>query len=328
METAIHTKVKERPGTIPSSAKHLDLHFPIWLLSLCAIPVWTASCTESLTPREPYDDSYSIYGLLTPDRDTQFVWVYPIEEFPTLGTLDALRDVTVTSTDVETGETRVWEDTVLVRENGQHEYLYRSPFTAAFGRRYRIDVRNDADQESSWAEVRIPPPVSVKLVNASRDTVTLEIMGDGIEALNPEIEYHVRTVNTPDTSYRRQYWGTEERIPGGWRLKIRLNIDRFWVEAWYTSDMEIGYGWCPIRASLFLGEMRLHVLVGDTTWVPPGPAFDPYILSQPGVMDNVENGTGFVGGGYRIDKLLDVPKDAIEAACFLYCTSPWNCERP
>ena len=126
------------------------------LLLACAVFVWTSGCTESLAPREPYDDSYSIYGLLTPDRDTQFVWVYPIEEFPTLGTPDALERVTVTSTDLETGEFRTWTDTVLVRENGQHEYLYRSAFRAEFDRRYRVEIRDDVS-EMSWAEIRIPP---------------------------------------------------------------------------------------------------------------------------------------------------------------------------
>jgi hypothetical protein len=305
-----------------------DFRAFIPVLVVFAVLAWTAGCTDSLAPRESYGDPFAVYGLLTPDRDTQFVWVYPIEEFPTLGTPDALEDVTVTSTDLETGETRIWSDTVLVRENGQHEYLYRSPFRAAFNRRYRIDVLRRSDLESSWAEVRIPPPARVELIDANRDTVTLEILGEGIMALNSEIEYHVRTVNRPDTSYMRQYWGKEEKIPGGWRFKLRFNIDRFWVEAWYTADMKIRYGRCPFRASLFLGEMRLHAIVGDTAWAPPGPVFDPYILSQPGTMENVENGSGFIGGGYRIDALLNVPQDAVEDACFVYCRSPWNCERP
>lgn len=311
--------------------KQVARHSVSAVLGLAAL-VWFAGCEESLAPREPFNEELSVYGLLTPDRDTQSVWVFPIEEFPTLGTPDAMNDVMVRSTDLETGEVIVWQDTVVQRANGQFEYLWQAPFRAEFDRRYRVEVQRAGDEAPAWSEVRIPPRVNVDIVHASRDTVAVEVIGDAFEFMRSEIEYHIlgRGRTKPDTSYFRQYWGREESIPGGIRLIIRFNIDRFWVEAWYAADFQTGgTGICPHFPAIFLGDLRLHGLIGDAAWAPPGPAFDPYTLSQPGTMQNVENGTGFIGGGYRIDADLDVPEDAVRAACFLYCRSPWfGCDVP
>lgn len=288
------------------------------------VAMWTPSCADSLAPREPYEHDLSVYGLLTPDRDTQSVWVFPIEEVPTLGTPDALEDVTVRSTDLGSGEVHIWQDTVVQRTNGQYEFLYRAPFRAAYDRSYRVEVQR-ANAAPAWAEVRIPPPPAVRVISASRDVVTIEIIGD-VSVMKTEVEYYVRArEGKPDSSYMKPYWRVQERIPGGWRVNTRFYRDQYWISASYATDWypPVVF-WSPCR-QLFLGEMRLHALVGDTAWVPPGRALDPYVLSQHGTVENVKNGTGFIGGGYRIAEVLDVPREAVEAACWKYCSFSWDC---
>lgn len=300
--------------------------FMIHAVLLAAVLTWTPACSDSIGLREPFHPELSVYGLLTPDRDTQSVWVFPIEEFPTLGTPDELGDVTVTSTDLETGDFWMWQDTMILRSNGQHEFLYRAPFRAEFDRGYRIEVRR-GDEPAAWTELHIPAPPRVEIVSASGDTVIIDVTGNDFSAVKTEVEYHVRRVLMPRKSYFRPHWSGQEVIDGGIRIRIPFIRTYLWVMYQYATDFMGDLGFCPQLGKpgpLLLGDMRLHAVIGDTTWSPPFPNFDPYILAPRGTMENMNNGTGFIGAGYRLDVDLDVPKEAVEDACFRYCESPFE----
>ena len=289
-----------------------------------AASLWMLGCVDTFAPREPYPYDFSLYGVLTPDRDTQSVWVFPIQEVPTLGSETELDHVTVTSTDLFTGAVQEWKHSAVLRENGQYEHLYEAAFRAAFDRTYRVEVRSNGLEKTAWADVRIPPMATARVVEAIGRTVTVDILSERANAMKIEVEYHVG-IKGESASYFRQYWGSEQATPSGHQFNIDLVNDRYWVEVWYYSDFP-GFGICP---QLRLNEIRVHALVGDTTWDPHLAVFDPYVLSTQGTMDNVTNGTGFVGGGYRIDLRLDVPREAIEHACFIYCELPFQgCELP
>jgi hypothetical protein len=45
-----------------------------------------------------------------------------------------------------------------------------------------------------------------------------------------------------------------------------------------------------------LHAILLQVRILDANWDPPLGVFDPEVLSQPGVLSNVENGYGIWGG--------------------------------
>lgn len=94
-----------------------------------------------------------MYGVLTPDRDTQSVRIYLPEDFPTLGSPEPL-DVNVTSTDQQSGERRTWKDSVLVQPNGQYEHVFWSPFRAEFNREYRVEAVRRSDGATSFADRR------------------------------------------------------------------------------------------------------------------------------------------------------------------------------
>lgn len=69
--------------------------------------VYLMGCNENLAPRQPYDEvPLSIYGVLSPDLDTQSVRIYPLEDFSTLGSSEPL-DLNVTSTDLQSGNRTV-----------------------------------------------------------------------------------------------------------------------------------------------------------------------------------------------------------------------------
>ena len=57
---------------------------------------------EDLAVREPFENvPFTVYGVLSPDLDTQAVRIHVPEEFPTLGMSEGL-DADVSSTDLET----------------------------------------------------------------------------------------------------------------------------------------------------------------------------------------------------------------------------------
>lgn len=65
-------------------------------------------------------------------------------------------------------------------------------------------------------------------------------------------------------------------------------------------------------------DIKLDVIVGDSVWNPPDGFFDHNLMAQPGNFQNVENGFGFIGSGYRITADVYPSREVVEAACFAY----------
>jgi len=128
-------------------------------------------CEENLAPREHFETPFSLYGVLSPDLDTQSIRLYPLEAFPTLGSPE------------------------------------------------RLDVE-----------------------------------GEDIRTLKPAFEYAVSKPRCPRLHYNISYQEKERRVEQGWQVNLNL----------------------------------------------------------------VENGFGFIGGGYRVTKSLFPSREAVEYACFVY----------
>jgi len=287
------------------------------IVTLLMVAISLFGCEENLAPRAHYDAvPFTVYGVLSPDLDTQSVRLYVPEDFPTLGSPEPL-DVDVTSTDLYTGERRAWRDTVLVDPNGQHEHVFWSPFRAAFGHAYRVEVVRRADGARSVAEVRIPEPVTVRIVNEGDPLVEVLIEGENIRALKPEAEYDVDIGDCQIVRNRFSYQGRERRVEDGWRFTLNLVVDNrniLWDCVGITQFLPTP---CPPYYHR-LRALNLHVLIGDAVWDPPDGVFDPHLLSQPQALSNVENGFGFIGAGYRIVAPLRPSEEALALACFIY----------
>ena len=81
------------------------------LIALLAI--LSAGCEEDLLPPLHHDYPFSLYGVLNPLADTQFVYVFPIEPTLTTGTAGPI-DAWFTSRDLATDEVRAWRYSVVV----------------------------------------------------------------------------------------------------------------------------------------------------------------------------------------------------------------------
>lgn len=284
-----------------------------------------AGCEEDLGLREPLGMPFTLYGVLSPDLDTQSVYVYPFEDFPSLAPAESL-DISFIFTDLSTGTQTTWQDTLLTSPNGQRDLVFWAPLRVEYDRSYRVEAIRESDGETSFAEIRIPPRVTVRLIELGSPAINkvnlkIQIEGEQIRVLKPEIVYHVKRftgpdgVTGPDRFIPISYLGLENKTATGWDLSINLWKDRFDVQTLYTAEFMSGGVLCPL---LDLKNMNLHMIVGDSIWDPPMGLFDMNILSDPNTLTNVKNGLGFVGGGYRSIHPILPSQESVEDACFYY----------
>lgn len=288
------------------------------LTFLFALSISTG-CQENVVSRDHFDTPFSIYGVISPQLDTQSVRVYPLEDFPTLGS-PAPPDANVSSTDLETGEQVPWRDSVHVDPNGQHEYIYWALFRAEYGHRYQIDVLRRSDGARSFAEVRVPEPVTVRIIDdtdASRMQVLIE--GEGIRALSPEVTYIFSGTSEGCEPLVDQfsYEGYEQPVDNGWIVPVNMVSDRFDLLFNCGGVTVFPRNFCP-PYYIGLKWIELDMIIGDHSWDPPAGVFDPNVVSHPTTMTNVENGFGIVAAGFRVTAKLFPSEAALQHACFTY----------
>lgn len=278
-------------------------------------------CEEEVTnPILGTDRSYSIYGNLAPARDTQWVRVYPI-----VGRLEPTTPeplgVTLQSTDVTTGTTTVWRDSVFREPDGRYAHVYWSDFQPDHEHTYRLQL-SDPDGRRVNASVTVPPPAS--LVVEPADTirnrpistphnwaeVPVRVDRDVPRLINVRVDYCMEypTEENILTSaiVTLDYNGAQEKIPGGWEIRIRLHEDQRTLAPILRQTPQYP------RLRIHGIQIRLHVV--DEGWNPPSEvnAFDPDVIVEPGTMSNVTGGFGFIGSGYRLRTLLDADDDVFE----------------
>lgn len=287
------------------------------LAALLLVPFVLTACEEDVTAVLGTDRVYSVYGVFSPTLDTQAVLVFPIE--PTLGERAAgALDAVVTSTDLVTGETRTWRDSLVANVNGGAEHVFWSRFRAVYGHRYRLRVER-SDGEAAEVEVEVPVRAGIEI---EEPTVSVGRVSQGVRVTAPVprlldvvVSYRIRT--RPDggpesvTSYRVDY--TAQARPGGdgWIVPVNLSRD-------YDDLAQIASGWADWQPGfgLTLLDMEVTLIAADAAWDPPGGTFDPDLLVQPGLFSNVTGGFGFVGAGYRLRRLWVPPAEYAERAGF------------
>ena len=280
-----------------------------WAVLACVLVLSLSACEEDVVAVLGTDLPFSMFGVLTPQQDTQWVRVFPVEgrlEPAPPGPLDAR----FTSTDLLTGETQVWQDSLIQEGNDQFAHVFWSAFVAPFGRAYRLEVVR-SDGAASGVVVTVPPPASLVMPERTElapAILPVFVQGDVPNLIRIEVTYRYRfraptgiEVGTATVSYD----GKQRRVTGGWSIDVTPRADlraiQRVLEQTITVDRQIG---------LKLAKLTLQLIVANAEWDPPGGVFDADVLVQPGTLSNVENGFGFVGAGYR---LLDtwVPLDTI-----------------
>jgi hypothetical protein len=279
-----------------------------------------SACEEDVTAVVGTDLPYSLYGVLSPQLDSQWVRVYPIEGRLTPAEPEPI-DAVVTSTNLTTGEQIEWRDSIIVDFANQFAHVFWAPFEAEFGHTYRIEARR-SDGRSTHVDATVPPVSEIMIEPAQirSDGVVLPVLisGDVPRVLRVEVDYAVvyRTIGAPNDVSDRvviEYNTEPQEVEEGWRVPINLREDYEEVVATLVDRVDESI---DSRVGIILLNMTIRLIVGNQAWSPPNDVFDAEILVQPGVMTNVESGFGFVGAGYRMSHLWIPPGEAAERAGF------------
>lgn len=282
---------------------------------LTAAIVFAAGCDQNIDPIVGEDRPFTIWGYLDAHADTQRVRVFSIEErlgVDRSGPIDAA----VVSTNLTTGETHAWTDRQILYSDSSVGHVFEAAFKARYEERYRLEVRR-SDGVSSSAEVTIPPPVRVELVDERNSVVVpavihgkppnlvdVAVIYDAI-TLPPANPWPPGTTTPPAVRLRVRvpYSGKEEPTADGWRYEINLRKDFEVVQ----NEFELN---CLRTDLIALRRIDFRFLAADEQWAPPNDSFDPNVLIEPGTFSNVTNGFGFFGGGYTVSTRW-IPTDVV-----------------
>lgn len=305
------------------------------LLSLTALLLGTlllTACEEDVVAVVGAEEVFALYGVFTPQMDTQWVRVYPVEDRLEPAPARPL-DARVTSTDMETGETRVWRDSILVDGDGQISHVFWSPFRAEYGHTYQFRAER-SDGEASSVEVAVPPETSLAFGfqrNAWPVQIPIEVRGGAPRLIRVTFHYVLRVhLDATVTLHELEFPFLED-------LQQSNNGDTWIIPFKLALAFEDISGRLELLGvieeaddfDLEIREVTMRARVVNEEWRPPDwfnpdlqTAFDPDLLVQPGILENVENGFGFIGAGY-VSELDWMPSpEALETAGFLYIPPP------
>ena len=265
------------------------------LLALAAVGLLYASgCSDAVDPTVGTDQVFSLYGYLNPAIDRQALRVAPI-----LSTIDATApealDAVVTSTEVGSGQTVTWRDSVVTYRDGSIGHIFVADYTPTPGATVAVDVAA-SDGRTARVEVEVPP--------LARAAIGQPFNVDGLTT------YPVTVRDVP-------------RVIGG---TLRLSVTGVPTAPADTTVLEIpirefdirqeGAEWVVVvpflqatqaylqRVNLFgvglrLIEAEFGAFVANDAWALPPGGFDEEAIIEPGTFSNVTGGFGFVGAGYE-----------------------------
>lgn len=282
--------------------------FKVWQIVLGTVALsFLGGCREDVSGPSESAQPFSMYGILNPRTSTQTLLVTPVQNV--LGPLPDSIDAAVTSTEVGSGKVRVWSDSIYTNDIGESFHIFWADFQPEYESRHRIDaVRSDGLR--STVEVLIPPLVTIEQDDTGTRFFFVDIHGHDLVLHRIDVTYTVRFYDVfddrlaPPSSYIFSHLEEELDTDIGWRIPINLartydTMRSLYFEDHYPHNFQ-GFE-NPECDGLALFSMRISVTVGNEAWNPPGGVFDPAVLVQHGALANVENGYGFVGGGYKFD---------------------------
>jgi len=300
-----------------------------FFIAVAVLGLLSLRCEENLTSDRGIDGPFAMYGMLSPQLDTQTVRLFPREESPTLNAGNVEADVY--SIDLETGDRRQWMDSLTTGRGGLPARVFWSPFKVEYGHGYRIEAIRRSDGARSFAEVRVPPMVRLQIDESDAPLLNVFVEGDRFRLLAPEAVYDVsRPIRHPDTgefrpvlTYEVAYAGSERPTEHGWTVTFNMIVDATDINFAYNGEIcraPTCGGQCSVMRGestyVILDRMGVKAIVANPEWNPPRGVFDPNVMAHPEVLSNVENGSGFIAAGYELDHILNLSRETVRLSCF------------
>lgn len=265
--------------------------------------------------------AYTLWGVLNPLADTQFVRVFPIEGTLNPGEPEPL-DARLLSIDLGTGAERTWRDSVSVDDRGIVGHVFYAPFRAEYGHKYRLQITGE-DGRSSLVEVEVPRSTNLTLGEPDTSQGVLlpgYVLNDPPHLVRSELVVRIGYVigfssgGCPYYEFARYALPYDDRVrrtQDGWWFVVNLREVYSFVETLTQEDPAY-----LRRYGITLAYIRFETIVANEAWSPPGGSFDPDVLVEPGTMNNVENGFGFIGAGYRLSRTWTLLARVVEQSGF------------
>ena len=251
----------------------------IALLALVAV----GGCDNQINPIAEGDQFFVIQGFLDADADTQFVRVEP-----TRTALEQRADqpltAEVTTTDLMTGETVIWQDSLITLDRGSVGHLFVGLFQPQLGHTYRFSVVRE-DGITTDAETTIPTHPLLRSFLPDTTFFGQWVQNVALQGLNRppfriNLLYKWGPLTTADSlealpEQLVEYRGAGQFNGEEWILEVRLSQDLFQTQG--NNGL-----------AFFRARMEVQLLSED--WpLEVGPV--PY--------SNVRNGLGFLGATGR-----------------------------
>jgi len=241
--------------------------------------ILSVSCNDSVNPftEETGENPFYIYGYLDTAADTQFVRIQAVRPTP-LPVGPGEKPERVLSTNVRTGETVSWRDSLTTLENDSLAFLYYALFSPRPGDLYTLEAVA-SDGASTLASTTLPPllnlDVDAPVVDAGQ--VAQRIVWRGLRNAPYEatIFYLIGLPNQDDREVAISYENAGSFTSEGWVINLDLDRD--------ASTVRRLLGLQPTDRSAKLCGIRMQIARLSDDWTAST------------ARGNVTNGFGFFG---------------------------------
>jgi hypothetical protein len=266
-----------------------SLRFLVLLLVLAAL----AGCDEGIEPTSGAEFPFALFGQFDADADTQAVRVVAIAE--TIETLDPDSiDARVTSTHEQSGESRVWSDSLVRYADGTRGHVFFAPFEVDYDGTYSLRAER-SDGEAATVTVTVPPLTMLDSLRreGAVGPVRYVVGVEDAPRLTGVRATYTFVGDLPSVQVVR-HTDLAERTDTGWEVAIPFEED---VRDILSRSQAGDVGLLAFEGSVYVSNEEWNV---DAA----GGAFDPEGLVQPGALSDGENGFGFYGAGYRLRRQI------------------------
>lgn len=285
-----------------------------------------AGCEEDVVAVLNAEYPYSLYGVLNPLSDEQYIRVFRVED-TLIPEDDGPLNATMRSVNLQTGEEHIWQDSLIAISDGTIGHVYHSSFRPEWNHPYRLELVGP-DGGVTSVEVTVPPRSN--LILDEPDTTSVVLLPASIEGevpllFNNELEVRVRYVVGFDPAgnaifdflrYIKPYDDEVRRTAEGWSLVVNMNEVYNEVAGEVMRDLRF-----VTQNGIGLQLLSFSATVGNEEWAPPGGEFNAEALIQPGAFSNVENGFGFVAAGYKLQRTWTLPIEVVRKTSFVANTN-------
>ena len=263
------------------------------LFALLGTLILVTGCDTSVQALDPSEERhYSVFGVVNPGQDTQWVRVEPLPE-PTSSGAPREIDATVTLENLSTGQEWTLRDSLMevFRDEFQHNFWTTAPI--APGTSYRLVVSN-TDGDSTWATTTtpsVPPSIDVleEILLPCREPAPANVF---------EVRIETEELAALQVRYAQTFLGVSQIFDFDSYDDATRTEGAYMAQINYREDL-ITTNRTPGRECI-VDAARVIAFAGGPDW-PEWARFNDATISQvarPDSFTNVQGGLGMFGGVY------------------------------